>query len=290
MSIKLSPQEWQLISSYLDNQVTADEKAAVEMRLEQDARFRQAFDGLQRTRALLRSIPQRKAPRSFALTREMVKPKPLARWLPVFNWGSIAASAVAALLFFTTNLLPNLGMAYRIAPMAAEAPAAAVEMAAPDTAPAEDSNYNRSPIIQWGAPPVYGMGGGGGDGSSEPIRGGGDGTGPTIIGGKGGGPVGPLSNGAPEGTTVDIPPVTLEQPLTPDMMPTQIEPLPGNPILGLPAPETAGKEIDKSGYPVYTDEYTSQPFPVANLIAAVLAFLAVLLAVAALLVRKQLRS
>ena len=284
MSIKLSPQEWQLISSYLDHQVSAEEKTAVETRLEQDARFRQAFDGLQRTRALLRSAPARKAPRSFTLTREMVAPKPLARWLPVFNWGSITASAVAVILFFTTNLLPNLGMAYRIAPMAAEAPAAAVEMASPDTAPAEDSNYNRSPIIQWGAPPVYGIGGGGGgDGSSE-----------TIVGGKGGGPesvpVGPLSNGAPEGTTVDLPPTPQDQPLTPEMMPTQIEPLPGNPILGLPAPETAGKEINPAGYPAYSDEADRQPFPAANLIAAVLAFLAVLLAIAALLVRKQLRS
>ncbi len=266
MSVKLSPQEWQLISSYLDNQVTAEEKSAVETRLKQDEQYHQAVDGLQRTRALLRSIPARKAPRSFALTPAMVAPKPLSRWLPVFNWGSIAASAAAVILFFATNLLPGLSLAPQAgAPMAAEAPA--VEMAAPDAGRVEESNYSRSPIILWGAPLAYGKGGGGGaDTSME-----------KVPGGMGGGPE-------------PMPTLSLEQPAAPEAMPTQIEPLPGNPILGLPDAELAGREIDRAGNPLPAGEAEALRISPANLAAAVLAFLAVCLAIAAFTIRKQLRS
>jgi len=47
---QLSPQEWQLLSAYLDNQVSPAERNQIEKQLASDAAYRQAAESLRQTR------------------------------------------------------------------------------------------------------------------------------------------------------------------------------------------------------------------------------------------------
>jgi anti-sigma factor RsiW len=94
----------ELLSAYLDGQLSQAEAARLETRLKTDPQLRTVFDELSQPRALLRKLPARRAPRNFTLTPKMagVKP-PIPRAFPLFR----LASALAAILFFfsfATNL------------------------------------------------------------------------------------------------------------------------------------------------------------------------------------------
>ncbi len=117
----------ELLSTYLDGQLTQSEAARLEARLAGDAELRHLLDDLRSARTLLRALPRRKAPRNFTLrpqTRQLAAPLPRA--VPVLR----LASALAFVLFLGTFAANGL------------VPLARTRLAA---APA----------------PVYGMGGGG---------------------------------------------------------------------------------------------------------------------------------
>jgi anti-sigma factor RsiW len=125
----------ELLSAYLDGQLSPSEASRLEARLSTDQGLKATLDELRGTRALLRKLPQRRAPRNFHLTPKMagIRP-PQPRAYPAFRF----ATALAALLF-----------------VAAVGLNAFVPFAASRMAPA--------------AAPAYGIGGGGGGG---PIGGG----------------------------------------------------------------------------------------------------------------------
>ncbi len=120
----------ELLSAYLDGQLNPSDASRLEARLTSDQALKAALEDLRGTRALLRKLPQRRAPRNFRLTPAMagIKP-PQPRSYPAFRF----ATALAAFLFVAAVGLN------------AVVPFAASRMA-PAAAPA----------------PVYGMGGGGG--------------------------------------------------------------------------------------------------------------------------------
>lgn len=92
----LTKRDWEMISAYLDGQLSARKQARFESRLQHDQRFQIALEEMRNTREVLRSTPKLRAPRSFMLTPEMVgQPHRLPRLAPVFGW----ASAVASFLF-----------------------------------------------------------------------------------------------------------------------------------------------------------------------------------------------
>jgi len=62
-----SAQDEEQLSAYLDGELNAVERAALERRLAQDATLRRALGELRQTRALLRALPTPALPRSFAL-------------------------------------------------------------------------------------------------------------------------------------------------------------------------------------------------------------------------------
>jgi len=110
----------ELLSSYLDGQLSSSESARLESRLSSDPNLRAVMDDLREARGLLRQLPARKAPRNFRLTREMVGLKPpLPRAYPTFRF----ATALATLLLFVTFAINTLGpsLMYRAAAPAAEA-------------------------------------------------------------------------------------------------------------------------------------------------------------------------
>jgi len=89
----------ELLSVYLDGQLSPSDSARLETRLESEPNLRAIYDDLRAARNLLRQLPARKAPRNFTLTPKMVGQRPpMPRAYPVFRF----ATALATLLFFLT--------------------------------------------------------------------------------------------------------------------------------------------------------------------------------------------
>lgn len=161
MSEILSEKQWQTLSAYLDGELTPTEKTALENQLETDPVLKKEYLSLFQTRRLLRDLPQKRIPRNFILTPEMVfKSSPAARFLfPTFS----AASALAAFLFVMTLLVGRIST-----------PASTFALQAPLTSKVELSTGGQSQItptpmiIFWGNQAAEGKGGGGG--GMEPGR------------------------------------------------------------------------------------------------------------------------
>jgi hypothetical protein len=91
----------ELLSAFLDGQLTPAERARLEARLAVEPALRKRLEGLRWTVAALAGLPEVELPRNFILSPAMAStPRPAARsrrrpTAPVFGW----ATAVATLLF-----------------------------------------------------------------------------------------------------------------------------------------------------------------------------------------------
>jgi len=93
----MKPRDLELLSTYLDGQLSPSDSTRLETRLKTDPELDSVLTDLRAARTLLRKLPTRKAPRNFTLTRKMVgQNPPLPRTYPWFRF----ASALATLLFF----------------------------------------------------------------------------------------------------------------------------------------------------------------------------------------------
>ncbi len=105
----ISSQDWQLLSEYIDDELSGKQKSRLEERLDSDQQLQEAYQRLRNTKRVLRSTPQISAPRQFTLTPELVgrsKPRPL---FPVFRLATAVVSIllVALLVFdFSDTVLP----------------------------------------------------------------------------------------------------------------------------------------------------------------------------------------
>lgn len=98
----MKQRDLELLSSYLDGQLSSADSARLEARLRTDPQLRSVLHDLRGARSLLRQLPMRKAPRNFRLTPKMVgKNPPLPRAYPVFRFATTLATL---LLFFTLGL------------------------------------------------------------------------------------------------------------------------------------------------------------------------------------------
>jgi hypothetical protein len=113
----LTPADLELLSAYLDNELTPAERIALERRLAQDADLRAALDDLRGVTRAIRGLPTLRAPRDFRLDpavfgRQDVSPaRPAARRrIPRrgYQWAS-GISALAAMLVFVLGVLALLG-------------------------------------------------------------------------------------------------------------------------------------------------------------------------------------
>ncbi len=97
----------ELLSAYLDGQLSTSESARLESRLQSDPTLRSVMEDLSQSRTLLRKLPQRRAPRNFTLTPEKagVRP-PLPRVFPVFRYASIFAGLLLAFSLAANTLVP----------------------------------------------------------------------------------------------------------------------------------------------------------------------------------------
>jgi anti-sigma factor RsiW len=92
----MNQRDLELLSSYLDGQLSPSDSARLEGRLRTDPQLVTILNDLRDTRTLLRKLPARRAPRNFTLTRKMVgQNPPLPKAYPFFRF----ATALATLLF-----------------------------------------------------------------------------------------------------------------------------------------------------------------------------------------------
>src|SRR5215213_4846407 len=119
---QLNDADLELLSAYIDSQLTSAARAACEERLRREPALRVALDELRATIVLLHELEPAKPPRSFALDPQAYPP----RRVPLFarlNLGSALTAVALALIFLTVfvvrGLQPNGGVAYAPAPNAA---------------------------------------------------------------------------------------------------------------------------------------------------------------------------
>jgi hypothetical protein len=89
----LNPDDLQLLSDYLDDALSAEERAALEARLQADAELSRELARLRATVELLGTLPTLSAPRSFALTPRMAR-RPTILTSAAFSAMSAAAAVV----------------------------------------------------------------------------------------------------------------------------------------------------------------------------------------------------
>jgi len=97
------------LSLLLDEKLNPADAARLEAQIAADLELRAVYDDLRQSRALLRRLPQRRAPRNFTLKPSAARVRPpLPRLFPTFR----LASALASLLLFfslaTNATLPRL--------------------------------------------------------------------------------------------------------------------------------------------------------------------------------------
>lgn len=109
----MNQRDLELLSAYLDGQLSPSDSARLEARLKTDRELVSILDELRATRTILRKLPQRRAPRNFTLTRKMVGLNPpMPRSYPTFRF----ATVVATLLFFFTFGVNTLAPQFLQAP------------------------------------------------------------------------------------------------------------------------------------------------------------------------------
>lgn len=167
MEPRTPPQEWMLLSEYVDGQLDAHARAQLEQQLAERSDLREALDELRLLKSKLHAAPRLRAPRNFTLKAEMAPQRRKSFGERFFRLTSAFAAAGAVLTLLLVQFLPRLMPSG--APLTASAPMAMME-----SAPAEEPM-----IIEWGYANGMGggVGGGGGDGTTYGM-GGGDGIAP----------------------------------------------------------------------------------------------------------------
>lgn len=231
MSNAFSVKTWIMISSYLDGKLPPDEVIKVKSQLEQDPAFKQAVDEISYTRRMLRSLPQKRAPRNFTLSPSKVKPPIRYPWAqPALSFLSMAAAAAMVVIFAGSYLFSGSRSAI---------PESVDTSLAIETASQELDSQQAPPLITWNQ--AWGMGGGGGAPDSGEV----------YKGGVGGGVEQPAPLAETAEPEIELPALAATQPA--ETEPTQNEfgeqtaDTAGDLstlILGLPEPEEAGEFVD----------------------------------------------
>ena len=146
MTTQITPRDWETLSAYLDDQLSAPERNELENRLGNIPELNQGFEELRSTRMVLRSLPKLRAPRNFTLTPSMAGQR-MGASLTSGIYPLLRLAATLATLFFIIVTAGGLALRFTL-------PAQTVVMRA-------DQSQNAQPV------PNFGLGGGGGGGGSN---------------------------------------------------------------------------------------------------------------------------
>lgn len=161
MSKNPSFRDLKKLSAYLDGELKDSARKKLESRIARDPELAAALDDLRLSRTVLRRTPQRRVPRNFTISPQMVaKRPPMPRLVPALNY-----AALAAMLLFVFSFTSPFGAggsmadeAMAPAPMLMEAPmeeSAAVEAPSMEMAaePAADSTMEDEAPVEEAPPP-----------------------------------------------------------------------------------------------------------------------------------------
>jgi hypothetical protein len=102
----IKSRDWEVLSAYLDGQLSSREQTRLETRLKQDPDLQSALEDIRQTRNVLRSLPKLRVPRNFILTPEMVGLKrDTVRFFPVLRLASVLAMILLAFVFIGDFML-----------------------------------------------------------------------------------------------------------------------------------------------------------------------------------------
>jgi anti-sigma factor RsiW len=105
----MNSRDLEILSAYLDGQLSPPDSADLESRLKSDESLRRLMDDLRLARGLLRQLPQRRAPRSFTLKPTNPKLRvPQPRAYPALRLAGVLASLLF-LASFAVNALSSAG-------------------------------------------------------------------------------------------------------------------------------------------------------------------------------------
>jgi hypothetical protein len=137
MMTNISPEDWETLSAYVDNQLSEKELVQIEARLRAEPELHGALQEMRRAKAVLWYAPRRRAPRNFTLSPGKAGVRSTSPLYPTFRLASVLASLmfvlvlVGDLLSGVTTGVPIL--AQMASPESAEMQA--VQLAMPAQAP-----------------------------------------------------------------------------------------------------------------------------------------------------------
>jgi hypothetical protein len=157
MNAQISPKDWQLLSEYLDGQLSPHDRSKLELRIDSRPELRDGLEELRRLRSILRTVPRRKVPHNFTLTRAMVEKPAASRWT---SWiPALSFSSAMATFLLIISLLTRMPAGLPATMVSPGSEAERVMMVEPEAAIMHDAQ-EAPPIIVWEAPGFGGMGGG----------------------------------------------------------------------------------------------------------------------------------
>ncbi|GEM_PF-2189670 len=129
----LSPTEYELLSAYIDGELTDAEQQALQERLASDPILQRELDSLRVTVSLINLVPEMTVPRNFTLTEAMVTPQNVVQ----FRSRPIARSAYVSLVASVVLML--FGAIFMFSEIGFESTEASFTMAGAQSAPVGDS-------------------------------------------------------------------------------------------------------------------------------------------------------
>lgn len=130
---QLNDNDIELLSAYIDDQLSAGERSTLEVRLEREPALREALAELRATVELLHELPVLPPPRSFTIDPASVRPRGF--WLVRWMW---LGSALATLLLAVTLTFNMVRFGQGAASMAPAPAAESMEQAAPQAELAQE--------------------------------------------------------------------------------------------------------------------------------------------------------
>ncbi len=95
----LSPGDWQLLSAYLDDQLSDKEKRQVEERLQVNPEYQSTLIALRQTRQLLHALPSRRVPRNFTLSGQSAQKNNMPSFFAILRFSSVAVALLLVAVF-----------------------------------------------------------------------------------------------------------------------------------------------------------------------------------------------
>jgi hypothetical protein len=121
MKNQITMRDIELLSAYLDNQLSSRERNQLEYRLKADPALRRELQEINQTRSVIRQLPRRRAPRNYYLKPEAVRQRATVKLAPIFGMISAVASVLLGVVLIGSRFaVPTSQVAFAPAPSVAQ--------------------------------------------------------------------------------------------------------------------------------------------------------------------------